>query len=164
MSEFSRAQERDEKRRIGSGMKTGVFALLLCWVPLLGALLASVGFVRVTSSVTRRYRGKRRAGILLTLFVLILALAVSTLEIYTYTHSPWVLDDMKNWLMDNITGGVWYQQSYDYNTQPSYGMGISAGPYAQGYTPDGYYSETGEFIPYAEAETGVVVGEDETGG
>lgn len=164
MSEFSRAQEREEKRRIGSGVKTSVFALLLSWAPFLGVLLGSVGFVKITGSVTRRYRGRRRTGMLFALFVLIAALALTTWEVYVYTHEPWIVDDAKDWFMDRLTGGAWYGGGgYDYSTQQSYGMGMDSGAFIQGYTPDGYYNEQGEFVPYADGGQ-PVVGENETGG
>ena len=163
MSEFSRAQEREEKRRINGGMKASVFALLLCWVPFLGVLIGSVGFVKVAGSVTRRYRGKRRLGMLLALLALVLALAATTWEVYTYVTSPWVVGDIRSWIMDRVTGGAWYEGGYDYGVQPSQGMGMNDGAYVQGYTPEGYYNEQGELVPYADAgET--QVGEDETGG
>ena len=162
MSEFSRAQERDEKRRINSGVKTSIFALLLSWVPFLGVLLGSIGFVRVSSAVTRRHRSKRRASILLTLIVLIIALALTTWEIYTYLHNPWIIDEARNWFMDRITGGAWYETGYDYSTD-QYGMGQTDGAYVQGYTPYGYYNEQGELVPYADAQQ-ETVGKDETGG
>ena len=163
MSEFSRAQEREEKRRIDGGMKTSAFALLLCWVPFLGVILGSVAFVRVTASITRRYQSKRRIGILLALIALILALALTTYEVYVYTHTPWVVDDARNWFMDHLTGGAAYENNYHYDAQQSPGMGMSQDPYVQGYTPDGYYNEQGELIPYAEAQH-ETVGENETGG
>ena len=163
MSEFSRAQEREERRRISGGVKVSVFALLLSWAPFLGVLLASVGFVRVTSSITRRYRGKRRLGILFALIVLIVALAATTFEVYSYTHNPWIVEDVKAWFMDRLTGGAWYERGYDYSSQQTPGMGQSNNPYVQGYTPDGYYNEKGELIPYAEGER-QPVGQNETGG
>jgi|GEM_PF-5741179 len=163
MSEFSRAQEREEKRRISGGMKTSVFALLLSWVPFLGVLLGSIGFVRVTGSITRRHRGKRRLGVLLTLLILIVALAATTFEIYAYTHTPWIFDDLRIWFMDRLTDGAWHGGGYSDSAQLSPGMGMNSGLYAQGYTPEGYYNERGEFVPYAEAQQ-TTVNENETGG
>ena len=164
MSEFSRAQEREERRRIGGGVKVSVFALLLSWAPFLGVLLGSVGFVKVTGSVTRRHRGKRRLGMLLALIALIAALALTTWEVYTYIHEPWIIDDAKNWVMDRLTGGAWDSGGYDYSAQPSsYGMGMNDGAFVQGYTADGYYDAQGQFVPYATAVP-TEVGEDETGG
>ena len=163
MSEFSRSQERDEKRRINSGMKTSVFALLLCWAPFLGVLIGSVGFVKVAGSVTRRHRAKRRRGLALAFIALVLALAATTWEVYTYTHNPWIVSDVKGWVMDRLTGGAWYDSGYDYSAPATQGMGLDGGAYTQGYTPEGYYNEQGELVPYAEpGET--QVGEDETGG
>ncbi len=163
MSEFSRAQEREERRRINSGMKVSISALLLSWLPFLGVLLGSIGFVKVAGSVTRRYRGKRRLGLLLAVLALVVALAATAFEVYTYVHNPWVLSDMRNWFMDRLTGGSWDAAGYDYSAQPLPGMGQNGGAYVQGYTPEGYYNEKGELIPYAEPEQ-AEVGEDERGG
>ncbi|MBQ8953220.1 MAG: hypothetical protein IJ048_03820, partial [Clostridia bacterium] len=79
--------------------------------------------------------------------------------------NPWIVDDAKNWIMDRLTGGAWYEydRGYDYSSQSSPGMGQSYSPYVQGYTPEGYYNEQGELIPYAEGER-QPVGRDETGG
>ena len=163
MSEFSRAQEREEKRRIGGSVKTSVFTLLLCWAPFLGVVLGSVAYVRAAGSVTRRRRGKRRLAMLLALIALVAALALTTWEVYIYTHEPGIVDDVKNWFMDRLTGGAWYG-GYDYSAQPSsYGMGMDGGAFVQGYTPEGYYNAQGEFVPYATAQP-AQVGADETGG
>ena len=162
MSEYSRVQERAEKRRIASGVKLSVFGLLLCWVPFLGVLLSSVGFVKVMSSTTARYRARQRSGTAIAALILAVSLAVTTAEVYQYTHNPWLLDDLGSWVLDRLTGGD-YSGSYDYSNQYNPSMGMSDDLYAQGYTPSGYYDESGAFVPYAEAD-GAPDGEYETGG
>ena len=162
MSDYSREMERSEKRRIGSGIKVSVFGLILCWAPFLGALLASIGLVRTASTITRRHRRKYRTGVIVCTLILIVALAVTTFEVYQYTHNPWLLDDIKTWFMDRVTGGS-YSGGYDYSGQYMPSMGMSDSLYDDNYTADGYYNENGEFVPYAEAEF-VEVPENETGG
>ena len=145
MSEYTRGQEREEKRRISAGMRTSVFACLLCWVPFLGVLLASAGVVKVFGTITRRYQKKFRVGAIVSLIALVLALFMTTFEAYQYFHNPWLIDDVKSWFLDTVTGGEY--SGYDYSN----------------YTADGYYNDQGEFVPYVEAST-APVGSDETGG
>lgn len=161
MSEYSRGQEREEKRRIASGVKTSVFGLILCWVPVLGALLSSIGFVRVCGTITQRYRKRFRTGLLVTLIILIISLSVLTFEVYQYTHYPWIVDDMSNWFMERILGQ--YTDSYDYGGQYVPSMGMDDVLYSGAYNENGYYNDRGEFIPYAEADMQAVP-DNETGG
>ena len=72
MSEYTRGQEREEKRRISAGVRTSVFACLLCWVPFLGVILASAGVVKVFGTITRRYQKKFRVGAAVSLIVQLL--------------------------------------------------------------------------------------------
>ena len=161
MSEYTRGQEREEKRRISAGMRTSVFACLLCWVPFLGVLLASAGVVKVFGTITRRYQKKFRVGAIVSLIALVLALFMTTFEVYQYFHNPWLIDDVKSWFLDTVTGGEYSGYDYSNNTVPS--MGMSDDLYNSNYTADGYYNDQGEFVPYAEAST-APVSSDETGG
>lgn len=161
MSEYTRGQEREEKRRIGAGMRTSVFACLLCWVPFLGVILASAGVVKVFGTITRRYQKKFRIGVAVSLIALVLTLSVTTLEVYQYFHNPWLIDDVKSWFLGAVTGGEY--DGYDYSDRMNPSMGMSDDLYNSNYTADGYYNDQGEFVPYAEAST-APVGSDETGG
>ena len=161
MSEYTRGQEREEKRRIGAGMRTSVFACLLCWVPFLGVILASVGVVKVFGTITRRYQKKFRVGVAVSLIALALTLFMTTFEAYQYFHNPWLVDDVKSWLLGAVTGGEY--DGYDYSNRMTPSMGMSDDLYNGNYTADGYYNDKGEFVPYAEASA-VPVGSDETGG
>ena len=161
MSEYTRGQEREEKRRIGAGMRTSVFACLLCWVPFLGVILASAGVVKVFGTITRRYQRKFRVGVAVSLIALALTLFMTTFEAYQYFHNPWLVDDVKSWLLGAVTGGEY--DGYDYSNRTNPSMGMTDDLYNGNYTADGYYNDKGEFVPYAEASA-APVGSDETGG
>ncbi len=161
MSEYTRSQEREEKRRIASGVRLGVFACILCWVPFLGVLIASTGVIKIFGTITRRYQKSFRRGMAFCLLALVLALSMTTVEVYQYFHNPWLLDDVKSWLMGAVTDGVYV--GYDYSDQRMPSMGMNDALYDSNYTADGYYNDQGEFIPYVEASASPV-GEDETGG
>ena len=161
MSEYTRGQEREEKRRIGAGVRTSVFACLLCWVPFLGVILASAGVVKVFGTITRRYQKKFRIGAAVSLIALVLTLSVTTFEVYQYFHNPWLIDDVKSWFLGAVTGGEY--DGYDYSDRMNPSMGMTDDLYNSNYTADGYYNDKGEFVPYAEAST-APVSSDETGG
>ena len=123
MSEYTRGQEREEKRRISAGMRTSVFACLLCWVPFLGVILASAGVVKVFGTITRRYQKKFRVGAAVSLIALVLTLFMTTFEAYQYFHNPWLVDDGKSWLLGAVTGGEY--DGYDYSDRMTPSMGMS---------------------------------------
>ncbi|NLG24930.1 MAG: hypothetical protein GX558_06215, partial [Clostridiales bacterium] len=72
MANLSRSQEREERVKMGRGMLTSIFGLIFCWVPLLGLLLSSVGFVKVSMRLTTRHRARYATYFIATLLILIL--------------------------------------------------------------------------------------------
>lgn len=161
MSEYTRGQEREEKRRINAGIRLGVFACILCWVPFLGVIISSAAVIKILGTITRRYQKKLRTAAVFSLIALMLTLAVTTAEVYQFYHNPWLIEDVKSWFMGAVTDGAYGGYDYSGSSVPS--MGMDDRLYSDQHTSDGYYNDQGEFVPYAEASTSPV-GEDETGG
>ena len=135
MSHMSRSQEREERTKMGRGMLTSVFALFFCWVPILGIVLGSIGFIRIVTRVTRQFR--TRFVVYLTASILILALCIGVLlgEIWIYSGNPNILSDTGMWLFQKVTGQTSlpipteapidnYMGGMDYSGMENPGMGL----------------------------------------
>ena len=158
MAKLSRAQERDERRKMGKGMTTSVVALILCWVPLLGVLLAAIGHISVMRCITVKYKKRFAAYSVLTVLILILCAGVLTVEVYAYSRNPNIVADTGSWLLEAITGesvdGGYLED--DYTGDYGFGMGMDEELFSQGY-----FDAEGNFIYYDEGEDGAYA--DESG-
>ena len=154
MSQYNRGFERDEQHRLNSALILGICGIVLSWVPFLGVILSSIGFVKALSCLARRKKGRQVIIRTVCTLGLAISLAVTAFEVYSYVRNPDILSE----LAMKLTGTQVQEQQ-----GTVYSMGEGEGPYAQGYTEQGYYNEKGELVPYAKAED-VVVGKDEMGG
>ena len=154
MSQYNRGFERDEQHRLNSALILGICGIVLSWVPFLGVILSSIGFVKALSCLARRKKGRQVIIRTVCTLGLAISLAVTAFEVYSYVRNPDILSE----LAMKLTGTQVQEQQ-----GTVYSMGEGEGPYAQGYTEQGYYNEKGELVPYAEAED-VIVGKDEMGG
>ena len=144
---LTRGQEREERRALGKGMRTSVIGAVLCWLPLVGLLLSSIGFVQVNRRITNAHRKRQRVYVIVSLLILILCTGVLVTEAYVYTHDPYLVNDMKEWVLDKITGGSYYGGYYYYDST------------YQEYSEQYYYNE--DAYTYSEDYEG---GEPETEG
>ena len=81
-----------------------LFAVLFCWLPLAGLLLAVSGFLRVVVRVTEAHRRKKALCMALTLLILAGCLGVLGAEVYWYTRDPGILDQGVNAVWHALTG------------------------------------------------------------
>lgn len=154
MAKLSRAQERDERRKMGKGMSASVAALILCWAPVLGVLLAAIGHISVMRCITVKYRKRFVAYSVLTVLILIVCTGVLVVEVYAYSRNPNIVADTGSWLLETITGQS-VDGSYlgdDYTGDYGFGMGMNEDLFSQGY-----YDSDGNFTYYPEKEPPVDV-------
>jgi len=149
MAKLSRAQERDERRKMGKGMSTSVAALVLCWAPVLGVLLAAIGHISVMRCITAKYKKRFFVYSVLTVLILILCTGVLVVEVYAYSRNPDIVSDAGSWLLETITGqavdGGYVED--DYTGDYGFGMGMDEELFSQGY-----YDADGNFIYYSDAD------------
>ena len=88
MIRLSRSQEREERRGMGRGLRASVIALCLCWLPVVGLLLAAIGFIRVAGRVTQAHKARQAVYLAVSLVVLIVCSGALAAEAYVYTHDP----------------------------------------------------------------------------
>ena len=112
MALLSRSQEREETRRMNRGVTTSIFALLLCWVPGLGILLAAIGFIGVMRCITERYAKQFAISITAVSIILAICTGVLTYEVYAYSRDPDIIENTGEWLLEVITGE--YADDYNY--------------------------------------------------
>ena len=147
MVKLSRSQEKEEKRKIGKGLTTSVVALLLCWVPVIGLILASVGFIGIMGSITVRYKKKFVISMIASVLILIICVGVFTFEIFAYSRDPNILENTGTWLLETITGEYADDYNYmggdDYSGDEFQGLGMNDELFS-----DGFYDSEGNFISY----------------
>lgn len=149
MARLSRAQEKEEKRKIGKGMTTSVFALFLCWVPVLGVILAAVGFIGIMGSITERHRKKFVVSLIASILILAVCVGVFTFEVFAYSRDPDILQNTGTWLLEALTGESSDDYNYlggvDYSGEEYQGLGMSDELYS-----NGFYDADGNFISYGD--------------
>ena len=137
MATLTRAQEREERRRMGRGVTTSIAALFLCWVPVLGILLAAIGFIGVMRTITVQHRKRFVASLIAVILILVLCAGVLTAEVYAYSRDPNMLDNLGTRLLEMITGE--YADDYNYSGGTDYtdygttGLGMNADLYSTDY-------------------------------
>jgi type III secretory pathway component EscS len=135
---MTRAQEREERRRMGRGVTTSIVALFLCWVPVLGILLAAVGFIGVMRTVTEYYRKRFIVSLIAVILILVICAGVLTAEVYAYSRDPDILSNFGTRLLEMITGEYMDDYNYyggmDYSDSAAPGLGMNSDLY---YTPGG---------------------------
>ena len=112
---LTRSQEREERRALGRGMRTSIFALILFWVPLLGLILSSVGFIRINRRITNVHRKRQRVYVVISLVILLICTAALFYEAWIYTHEPYIFTDIKNSILERLTDGGYYGGYYYYD-------------------------------------------------
>ena len=149
MARLSRAQEKEEKRKIGKGLTTSVVALFLCWLPVIGVILAAVGFIGVMGSITERYKKKFVVSLIATILILAICVGVLTFEIFAYSRDPNILENTGTWLLEVLTGEYADDYNYmggmDYSGEDYQGLGMNSALYS-----GGFYDSDGNFISYGD--------------
>lgn len=136
MARISKAQDREEKRKMSRGVTTSVAALLLCWAPVLGVLLAAVGFISVMRCITERYVKKFVVSVIAVTLILVICVGVFTFEVYAYSRDPNIVQNTGTWLLEVITGehadDYNYMGGTDYSDGDSLGLGYNDQLYSEG--------------------------------
>ena len=149
MARLSRAQEKEEKRKIGKGLTTSVAALFLCWLPVVGVILAAVGFIGIMGSITERYKKKFVVSLIASILILAVCVGVFTFEIFAYSRDPDILQNTGTWLLEALTGESSDDYNYlggeDYTGEDYQGLGMSDELYS-----NGFYDADGNFISYGD--------------
>lgn len=147
MARLSRSQEREERRKMNRGLITSIVALCLCWVPVLGILLAAIGFIGVMGCLTEKHIKRWRIILTVVSVILVLCAGVLTWEVYAYSRDPDIIQNAGTWLLETITGqhtdDYNYSGGVDYSGMDYQGLGMNGDLFS-----DGYYDAQGNFIPY----------------
>ena len=153
MIKLTRAQEREEKRRMSRGVTTSVAALLLCWLPGVGIVLAAIGFIGVASCITHKYAKRFAASVIAATLILIVNAGVLSAEVYAYSRDPDIVQNAGTWLLEAITGEHADDYNYmggdDYSGMEYQGLGMDGDLFS-----DGFYDAEGNFIPYDDGSAG----------
>lgn len=88
---FTKGHEREEGRLLSRGFAHSCAALALCWLPVVGLLMAVSGFFRVVVRLTKRHRRRRRACLVFSFLVLVLCTGVLLGEVWLYSRDPQIL-------------------------------------------------------------------------
>ena len=104
MLDLTKAQEREERQGLGRGMVTSMFGLLFCWVPLLGLLLAGLGFGKIASRVTGRHKGRKAGYCFMSFLILVGVTAVLMAECYFYVQNPNIIQETGMKVYTFLTG------------------------------------------------------------
>lgn len=149
MARLSRAQEREEKRKIGKGLTTSVIALFLCWLPVVGVVLAAVGFIGIMGCITERYRKKFVFSLIASILILAICVGVLTFEVFAYSRDPNILENTGEWILGVLTGESTDDYNYmggeDYSGDEYQGLGMNDELYS-----NGFYDSEGNFISYGD--------------
>ena len=149
MASLSRAQEREEKRKIGKGLTTSVVALFLCWLPVVGVVLAAVGFIGIMGCITERYRKKFVFSLIASILILAICVGVLTFEVFAYSRDPNILENTGEWILGVLTGESTDDYNYmggeDYSGDEYQGLGMNDELYS-----NGFYDSEGNFISYGD--------------
>lgn len=149
MARLSRAQEREEKRKIGKGLTTSVVALFLCWLPVIGVVLAAVGFIGIMGCITERYKKKFAFSLIASILILAICVGVLTFEVFAYSRDPDILQNTGEWLLGVLTGEGTDDYNYmggeDYTGEAYQGLGMNDELYS-----NGFYDSEGDFISYGD--------------
>ena len=147
MAKISRAQEREERRKMSRGLTISIVALVLCWVPVLGIILAAAGFIGVMGCLTEKHIKRWRITLVVVSIILVLCAFVLTAEVYAYSRNPNIIQETGTWLLETITGqhadDYNYSGGVDYSGMDYQGLGMDTGLFG-----DGYFDAEGNFIPY----------------
>ena len=135
--EFSKGQEREERVKMGRGLRRSLFGLLFSWVPALGVIIAATGFIKIYACITRAYRVRRFFYMLLSFILLAATTAVLMYGIYLYVDNPNIINEAGMWAFQKLTGqeqlptaGDGPQNYYggvDYTDSMNPGLGQDAG-------------------------------------
>lgn len=101
---YSRGQERDERAKLGTGLRLSVFGLIFCWLPFVGLILAAAGFIKIFVRITGRHKKRRAAYMAVSLVVLIACTGVLMGEVRAYINNPNIVQDTGMWLYTKLTG------------------------------------------------------------
>ena len=129
------------------GLTTSIVALVLCWVPVLGVILAAAGFVGVMGCLTEKHIKRWRITLVVVSIILVLCVGVLTAEVYAYSRNPNIIQETGTWLLETITGQHTDDYNYyggvDYSGLDYQGLGMNSTLFS-----DGYFDAEGNFIPY----------------
>ena len=114
MPSYSKGHERDENRKMNQAFTHSVIGLLLCWLPVVGFLLAASGFLRMMARITQTHRAKRIVFTVFTLIVLLGSIGVLGWEIFEYSRNPDIISDGTHLLWEAMTG----DETFPWETDP----------------------------------------------
>ena len=145
--EFSRGQEREERVKMGRGLRQSLFGLLFSWVPALGVIIAAAGFIKIYACITRSYRVRRFFYMLLSFILLTATTAVLMYGIYLYVDNPNIINETGMWVFQKLTGqeqlptandngAPYYPGGMDYTDFANPGLGQQAGAWNEGSIGD----------------------------
>ena len=133
------------------GVTTSVVALLLCWLPVVGILLAAIGFIGVMRCITQKYKKRFVVSTIAVTLILIINAGVLSAEVYAYSRDPNIVQNAGTWLLETITGEYADDYNYmggeDYSDMDYQGLGMDSSLFS-----DGFYDAEGNFIPYTGKE------------
>jgi hypothetical protein len=149
--EMSRGLEREERIKMGRGLRQSIYGLLFSWVPALGVILAAAGFIKIFSCITKSYRVRRFFYMLLSFIFLAATTGVLMYGIYLYVDNPNIINETGMWVFRNLTGqdelptaddGAHnYLGGVDYTDSLNPGLGQEAGGWSEGPIDDVDFGE-----------------------
>lgn len=180
MPKYSKSFEREECAKMGRGLWHSIFALLLCWLPLVGLALAISGFVRQVVRMTVQHRARRVIFTIISFIVLVACIGVLVGEVYFYSRDPELPGKAALWVWQNVTGqenfpgadagSAGYPMSEGDFTGYSEGDftgDMDAGLYDEGdlsdegdFTGEGDFADDGNFYEDDSEEPGAEAGDD----
>lgn len=73
-----------QRRKLGRGMIMSVISVLVCWVPVLGALIGLVGLFMVISSYVPENTGRYTVYVLLSILCAVISVGALMAMLYIY--------------------------------------------------------------------------------
>ena len=149
MSMYTKSHERDENRKMNQGFENSLFALFLCWLPLVGLLLAMMGFFRQIVRLTDAHRVKHVFFSMFCTLVLIICIGALTFEGYYYINHPDILNTGGHQLWEKMTGEKHFPWEPNYDLYDGDGVLLDyTGEDEDGEIPeypDEYYNDDSDY-------------------
>jgi len=106
---MSKSQEREERSKLGRGMVLSLFGLIFCWVPLLGQLLTTIGFIQVIARFTHAHRVRQVVYSMLSFLFVGASVGALMLTLWMYGQNPDFIAEYR----DELWARVMAQQPED---------------------------------------------------
>jgi len=115
MMTMSKSQEREERSKLGRGMVLSLFGLIFCWVPVLGQLLTTVGFIQVIARFTQAHRVRQVVYSMISFVFVGASVGALMLTLWMYGQNPDFIIEYR----DEIWARVMAQQPEDMHDDDS---------------------------------------------